>query len=69
MPNGARVGIAVLLLAAPTVLAFFSGGYFGVSHGQVGVLVSALAWLLVAVVLLLEPAPLPPSRAGRVASA
>jgi hypothetical protein len=69
MPNGARLGIAALLLGAPTVLAFFSGGYFGVSHGQVGVLVSALAWLLVAVVLVLEPAPLPPSRAGRVALA
>ena len=69
MPNGARLGIAALLLGAPTVLAFFSGGYFGVSHGQVGVLVSALAWLLVALVLVLEPAPLPPTRAGRVALA
>src|SRR5215210_152460 len=69
MPNGARLGIAAVLLAAPTVLAFFSGGFFGVTHGQVGVLVSVLAWLLVAVVLVLEPAPLPPSRAGRVALA
>jgi O-antigen ligase len=69
VPNGARLGIAAVLVAAPTVLAFFSGGYFGVSHGQVGVLVSALAWLLVALVLVLEPAPLPPSRAGRVALA
>jgi O-Antigen ligase len=56
-------------MAVPTVLAFFSGGYFGVIHGQVGVLVAALAWLLVAVVLLLEPQPLPPTRAGRVALA
>ena len=69
MPNRARLGIAGLLLAAPTVLAFFSGGYFGVSHGQVGVLASALAWVMVAVVLVLEPAPFPPSRAGRVALA
>jgi hypothetical protein len=69
VPNRARLGIAAVLLAAPTVLAFFSGGYFGVTHGQVGVLVSGLAWLLVAVVLVLEPAPLPPSRAGRVALA
>ena len=51
------------------MLAFFSGGYFGVIHGQVGVLTAALAWLLVAVVLVFEPAPLPRSRAGRVALA
>jgi hypothetical protein len=69
MPRRVRLGIAALLLAAPTVLAFFSGGYFGVSHGQVGVLASGLAWVVVAVVLVLEPAPLPPSRAGRVALA
>jgi len=68
-PRAWRLGIAALLLTAPTVLAFFSGGYFGVSHGQVGVLVSALAWVLVALVLVLEPAPLPPTRAGRVALA
>jgi hypothetical protein len=67
MPRPARLALAALLLAAPTVLAFFSGGYFGVIHGQVGVLTTALAWLLVAAVLVLEPAPLPPSRAGRVA--
>jgi hypothetical protein len=57
------------VLATPTVLAFRSGGYFGVVHGQVGVLVTALAWLLVAVVLVLEPQPFPQSRSGRVALA
>lgn len=67
MPRRARLGIAAPLLAAPTALAFFSGGYFSVIHGQVGVLVAALAWVLVAVVLVLEPRPLPPSRAGRAA--
>ena len=65
----ARLALAALLLATPTVLAFFSGGYFSVTHGQVGVLTTALAWLLVAVVFLLEPEPLPPSRAGRIALA
>jgi hypothetical protein len=69
MPSRPRLALAALLLATPTVLAFFSGGYFSVIHGQVGVLVTALAWLLVALVLVLEPAPLPPSRAGRLALA
>jgi len=69
MPRRTRLALAALLLAAPTLLAFFSGGYFSVIHGQVGVLTTALAWLLVAAVLVLEPAPLPPSRAGRVALA
>ncbi len=59
--------MAAALLAAPTVLAFFSGGYFGVVHGQVGVLVAAVGWLLAAVVLVFEPRPLPASRVGRVA--
>jgi hypothetical protein len=69
MPRPARLVIAALVLAAPTGLAFFSGGYFSVTHGQVGVLATALAWLLVGVVLVLEPSPLPSSRAGRVALA
>jgi O-Antigen ligase len=57
------------VLAAPTLLAFFSGGYFGVTHGQVGVLAAGLAWLLLALVLVLEPEPLPASRPGRIALA
>ncbi len=69
MSRPVRITLAALLLAAPTGLAFFSGGYFSVIHGQVGVLTCALAWLGVAIVFLLEPRPLPPSRAGRVALA
>src|SRR5215207_2329385 len=69
MPRQPRLALAALLLGAPTVLAFFSGGYFSVIHGQVGVLTAALAWILVAAALLIEPAPLPRSRAGRVALA
>ena len=69
MPRQPRLALAALLLGAPTVLAFFSGGYFSVIHGQVGVLAAALAWLLVAVVLVFVPEPLPRSRAGRVALA
>jgi O-antigen ligase len=67
MPSRLRLAAAAAVLAAPTVLAFFSGGYFGVVHGQVGVLATALAWVLVAAVLLLEPRPLPDTRAGQVA--
>ena len=67
MSRALRVPLAAALLAAPTVLAFFSGGYFGVTHGQVGVLAAALAWLLAALVLALEPRPFPQMRAGRVA--
>ncbi len=65
----ARRIAAAALLAAPTVLAFFSGGYFGVIHGQVGLIAATLAWLAAAAVLLLDPRPLPRSRAGRVALA
>ena len=45
------------------------GGYFGVIHGQVGVLVTALAWLLAATVILFEPRPFPSSRPAVVALA
>jgi O-Antigen ligase len=69
VPRQLRLAVAGVVLATPTVLAFFSGGYFGVIHGQVGVLVTTLAWLLAAVVIALEPEPFPPSRAGRVALA
>jgi hypothetical protein len=65
----ARVAAAVAVLGAPTVLAFFSGGYFGVAHGQVGLIAATLAWLAAAAVLLLDRQPLPPSTAGRVALA
>ena len=54
-----------VLLAGPTALAFFSGGYFDEPR-----LVAALvAWVLVAVVALASPRPLPVSDPGRLALA
>jgi O-Antigen ligase len=51
------------LLAAPTALAFFSGGYF--SHAR---LIAGIAvWALVLVLALVGPAPLPRSIPGRLA--
>jgi hypothetical protein len=61
--------VAAAVLGAPTVLAFFSGGYFGVIHGQVGLIAAVLAWVAAAAVLLFGAQPLPPSRAGCVALA
>ena len=62
-----RLAVAAAVLAAPTVLAFFSGGYFSASHGQTGLLAATIAWVCAAAVLLLDARPLPESRAGRVA--
>jgi hypothetical protein len=53
------------LLAAPTVLAFFSGGYFPRPRLIAGIAI----WLLVLAVALAGPAPLPRSTAGRLALA
>jgi hypothetical protein len=64
-----RLVVAAAVLAAPIVLAFFSGGYFGVIHGQVGLIAAMLAWLAAAAVLLFDAQSLPQSRAGRVALA
>ena len=47
--NGARV----VLLAGPTALAFFSGGYFDGPRAWAGL----LAWLLVAVAVIAAPRP------------
>jgi O-Antigen ligase len=49
----------VVLLAGPTALAFFTGGYFPEAQAWAG----AVAWLLAAVALVLVPRPLPFSRA------
>jgi hypothetical protein len=57
--NGARAA----LLAGPTVLAFFTGGYFDGPREVAGV----VAWLLAAAALVLSPRPLPRLTAGRVA--
>src|SRR5436190_9187896 len=60
----------VALLAGPTALAFFSGGYFETTRPAVPRLIAGIvAWLLVAVAALTVPRPLPGSRAGRLAVA
>ena len=48
------VAVAVLL-AGPTVLAFFAGGYFDAPRVWAGL----IAWLLVAVAMVVSPRPLP----------
>jgi hypothetical protein len=59
------VPAVAILLAGPTALAFFSGGYFDEPR-----LVAALvAWALVVVVALTRPRPLPRSGPGRLALA
>jgi O-antigen ligase/polysaccharide polymerase Wzy-like membrane protein len=57
------VAAAAFLLAAPTVLAFFSGGYYAEPR-----LVAALvAWAIVLALAVAGPAPLPRSREGALA--
>jgi hypothetical protein len=56
---------AALLLAGPTALAFFSGGYFA----EPRIIAAIIAWALVLALTVAGPAPLPHSRAGRVALA
>jgi hypothetical protein len=51
------------LLAAPTVLAFYSGGYFAQPRLVAGIVM----WALVLVVAAVGPAPLPSSTPGRLA--
>jgi O-antigen ligase len=51
------------LLVLPTVLAFFSGGFFDKPRLAAG----AAVWALVACVAILSPEPLPRSRPGRMA--
>ena len=54
-----------VLLAGPTALAFFSGGYFD----EPRLIAALVTWTLVAVVALASPHPLPTSGAGRIALA
>jgi hypothetical protein len=65
MRRGVLETAAALLLVGPTVLAFFSGGYFDGPRfaGTVA------AWILVLVVAVAAPRPLPDSLAGRLALA
>src|SRR5215207_3457744 len=54
---------AVSLLAGPTVLAFFSGGYFTEPRLIAGI----VAWSLVLALCAVGPAPLPATTPGRLA--
>lgn len=53
------------LICGPTVLAFFSGGYFD----RPRIIAAIVAWGLVVLAALVAPRPLPESTAGRVALA
>ena len=55
----------LVLLAGPTALAFFTGGYFPQAQAWAG----AAVWVLVAVALVLAPRPLPSGRAFWIAVA
>ena len=56
---------ATALLAGPTVLAFYSGGYFA----EPRIVAAIVAWALVLALAVAGPLPLPRSRAGRLALA
>ncbi len=56
-------GVRAVLLCGPTVLAFFTGGYFDPPRSWAGL----LAWLLVALAVLTVPRPLLPGRPARLA--
>ncbi|MDQ3643947.1 MAG: hypothetical protein M3356_00325, partial [Actinomycetota bacterium] len=63
-PAVLRISTAVLL-AGPTVLAFFSGGFFD----RARLAAALVAWLLVVVVALVADRPLPRGRPGQAAVA
>jgi hypothetical protein len=65
MRRGALTGARVVLLAGPTLLAFFSGGYFDEPRAWAGL----IAWILVVVALIAVPSPLPRARGARLALA
>ena len=65
MPRAALLPSAVLLLAGPTALAFFSGGYFD----RARLAAALVAWVLVLVVAFVARPPFPASAAGRLALA
>jgi hypothetical protein len=59
------VAAAAVLLAGPTALAFFSGGYFA----QPRLIAAIVAWGLVLALAAVGPAPFPRDRGGRLALA
>jgi O-antigen ligase len=56
---------ALVLVTGPTVLAFFSGGYFD----RARIVAALVAWVLAVVAAFASPRPLPVSAAGRAALA
>ena len=60
MRRAVTAAAAVCLLSGPTVLAFFSGGYFA----EPRVIAAIVAWVLVLALALAGPAPLPRSGGG-----
>ena len=58
-------GAAVVLLAGPAVLAFFSGGFFE----EPRLIAAVAAWVIAAVAAVTVPRPLPRSASGRAALA
>jgi O-antigen ligase len=62
MRTGVLSGARVALLAGPTVLAFFAGGYFDSPRGVAGL----VAWILVAIAVIAVPGSLGLVRSGLV---
>lgn len=63
MPRPAVLVSTAALLAGPTVLAFFAGGYFDGPRA----IAAAVAWAVVLLLAAAGPLPLPASRPGRLA--
>jgi uncharacterized membrane protein YhaH (DUF805 family) len=60
--RGVATAALAVLLAGPTVLAFFAGGFFDVPRAWAGI----IAWALVLVAALVVPHPLPRDRAALI---
>ena len=65
MRNWVLAGSVTALIALPTVLAFFSGGFFD----EPRIIAATLVWILVVIAAILTPRPLPVSTPGRLAVA
>jgi hypothetical protein len=65
MRNAARAAAVCALLAGPTALAFFTGGY----RDEARLVAALAAWLLVGLAALVTERPLPRSAPGRIAIA
>ena len=63
MYGSLRTLSVAILLAAPTVVAFASGGYFALPR----LLAGAIAWSLVVAAVWLTPGPIPQSQSSRIA--